>query len=91
MTNRIKKLPIDYNYDLYKMHGDEYAIVMDLQDNKNDSTMKTINNIVIFLFEEINDKSFKYKGNEINVRITIRIVDYNSIFNDSKVIQKIKF
>ncbi len=84
MAARLKKLSVGQEYNLYKMQGDEYAILMDFQEDSTDVKNKTAGYLAQYLFEQINDNTFKYKDHDINVRVTIGVADYSSI-QDSKI------
>jgi diguanylate cyclase (GGDEF)-like protein len=81
MVNRLKKLTLGYDYHLYKMHGDEYAILINSENKPAGAKLNTAHDIARYLFEEINDNVFRYNNHEINVRVTIGIADYSSIGN----------
>ncbi len=83
MSARLKMLSFGYDYHIYKMHGDEFAILMDTPLDSTYSGRKSVGYIVQYLFEMINDNVFKFENYEINIRVTIGVADYSCIEKDS--------
>ncbi len=79
MSARLNKLSFGYDYHIYKMHGDEFAILMDLPLDSTYSSRKSVDYIVQYLFELINDNVFIFENHEINIRVTIGVADYSCL------------
>ena len=69
---RLKKILIE-NSNLYKMIGDEFAILIDKNISENQIETVLKNSIIENIFLEINDKIFLINEQEINIRVTVGV------------------
>ena len=84
MVNRLKEFSLGFNCGVYKMHGDEYAILIEDDSSVNHIDRSGIESIVHFLFEKINDSAFMYGNKEIHVRVTIGVANYLSVDDNGR-------
>lgn len=90
MAGRLKSLLLKKDVRLYKMAGDEFAILLSYEADLEENFDMDIKRIIIdSLFEEINDKVFYIEDYEINVRITIGVAYYNENSDKTKIIKNI--
>ncbi|HOV14916.1 MAG TPA: diguanylate cyclase, partial [Spirochaetota bacterium] len=90
MSSRLKMLLLKKNLGLYKMGGDEFAILISHTVEFEDSFEMYIKKVMIdSLFEEINDKVFYIEDYEINVRITIGVAYYKENSVNTKITKNI--
>ncbi len=83
LSKRLKNLSFQNRHQIFKMHGDEYAILMDMEIIPEETAKKTWFGIIHYIFEEINDHNFKYQDIEINIRVTIGVSYYNPDINEN--------
>ena len=80
MARRLKSSLFKKGLNVYKMSGDEFAVLSNLSayyDKNFEVDFKK--SVIDTLFEEINDKVFCVENNEINIRITIGVAYHDSV------------
>ncbi len=68
LANRLRYLNLGISYRLYKMHADEYTILIE-----NSGTLKDLDYWGIYLSEEVMDRPFIYKDTEIYISVSLGI------------------
>ncbi len=81
MTFRLRALQTEYNYQLYRMPADEFALLFDCC-----IEIKRLEEILRHLGEDINERPFLLEDNEINVRMTCGVARGEDILID-KIIE----
>ncbi len=82
-AERLKKMSFQHSSLVYKMHGDEYAILMDLKAGSGECVKEDRLSPIQNIFGKINDANFQCDDIEINVRVTIGVSYYDP--SDNKV------
>ncbi len=90
MAGRLKMLLLKRDVGLYKMAGDEFAILMSCDSELEENFDMNIKKFIIdSLFQEINDRVFYIEDYEINIRITVGVAYYKENSDKIKAVKNI--
>lgn len=90
MASRLKMLLLKRDVGLYKMAGDEFAILMSCDSDLEENFDMNIKKFIIdSLFQEINDRVFYIEDYEINIRITVGVAYYKENSEKIKIVKNI--
>ncbi len=68
LANRLSSLNLGIPYRLYKMHADEYTILIEKE-----ATLKELDHWGIYLSEEVMERPFIYRDTEIYITVSVGI------------------